>query len=160
MSAEAAEQILAASDGYMLGEGMATDINQFPTTFVALNIILDQADSVAILERIGRTGTPAGQLWALSGLKLRDASSANALQVKLRRSQDSVWTGLGCIVMKEKVAEESDRVGNDKAQTWLRAGRNPTYAYLNGLANKRLNATSAAVTGVADATPAPAAPAR
>jgi len=160
MSPAVAEQILGAQEGYLLGEGLLSGPNQFPTAFVALNVILDQPDAVAVFERVSESGTPAAQLWALSGLRLRGAPSAKALQLKLEQSKESVWAGMGCVLSKSSVATFAREVGGSRPQTWLRAGRNPTYAYLDGLANKRLNAAAASVMGVASATPLPAAAAR
>jgi len=71
----------------------------------ALRDVLKESDGPARLEKLLADASPAGQLYALLGLRLRDrAAYARALE-KLRTTDAKVQTARGCILQQESFGD-------------------------------------------------------
>jgi len=68
-----------------------------------LRAVLKEADAVQQLQSLLKTASPAGQLYALLGLRLRDRPAYEQAVPALRKRSDAVSTMHGCIIMKEKM---------------------------------------------------------
>lgn len=68
-----------------------------------LRAVLNQPDAAALLREILSRATPAGQLYALLGLRLRDRAAYEQALPVLRKRSDVVSTARGCILMKEQM---------------------------------------------------------
>jgi hypothetical protein len=68
-----------------------------------LRAVLKEADAVQQLQSLLKTASPAGQLYALLGLRLRDRPAYEQALPSLRKRSDMVSTMRGCILMKEKM---------------------------------------------------------
>ena len=69
-----------------------------------LRAVLDQPDAPALLHEILSRATPAGQLYALLGLRLRDRSAYEQALPALRKRSDVISIARGCMLMKEEMA--------------------------------------------------------
>jgi hypothetical protein len=69
-----------------------------------LRTVLDQPNAAAVLREILSRATPAGQLYALLGLRLRDRAAYEQVLPALRKRSDVISTARGCILMKEEMA--------------------------------------------------------
>lgn len=67
----------------------------------ALREVLKGPDAVARLESALPTASPAGQLYALLGLRLRDRAAYQRALEKYRANDAKVQTMRGCILQKE-----------------------------------------------------------
>ena len=68
-----------------------------------LRAILKEADAVRQLQSLLKNASPAGQLYALLGLRLRDRPAYEQALPDFRKRSDVVSTMRGCILMKEKM---------------------------------------------------------
>jgi len=68
-----------------------------------LRAILKEADAVQQLQSLLKRASPAGQLYALLGLRLRDRPAYEQAVPEFRKRSDVISTMHGCIVMKEKI---------------------------------------------------------
>jgi hypothetical protein len=68
-----------------------------------LRAVLKKADAVEQLQSLLKDASPAGQLYALLGLRLRDRPAYEKAVPEFRKRSDAVSTMHGCIVMKEKM---------------------------------------------------------
>lgn len=66
----------------------------------ALREILKESDVVARLEKMLSDASPAGQLYALLGLRLRDRAAYERAVQKLRTNDAKVQTARGCILQQ------------------------------------------------------------
>jgi hypothetical protein len=68
-----------------------------------LRALLKEADAVQQLQSLLKNASPAGQLYALLGLRLRDRPAYDQAMPAFRKRSDEVSTLHGCIMMKEKM---------------------------------------------------------
>jgi hypothetical protein len=68
-----------------------------------LRALLEKSDAVQQLQSLLKQASPAGQLYALLGLRLRDRPSYEQALPLFRKRPDVVSTMRGCILMKEKM---------------------------------------------------------
>jgi len=68
-----------------------------------LRAVLKQAEAVQQLQSLLKKASPAGQLYALLGLRLRDRPAYEQAVPEFRKRSDVISTMHGCIVMKEKM---------------------------------------------------------
>jgi len=68
-----------------------------------LRAVLKEADAVQQLQSLLKNASPAGQLYALLGLRLRDRPAYDQAVPTFRKRSDEVSTLHGCIMMKEKM---------------------------------------------------------
>jgi hypothetical protein len=68
-----------------------------------LRTVLKEADAVRQLQSLLKNASPAGQLYALLGLRLRDRPAFEQAVPAFRKRSDVISTMHGCIVMKEKM---------------------------------------------------------
>ena len=68
-----------------------------------LRAVLKEADAVQQLQSLLKNASPAGQLYALLGLRLRDRPAYEQAVPAFRKRSDVVSTMHGCIMMKEKM---------------------------------------------------------
>ena len=71
----------------------------------ALREVLKEPDAVARLERALPNASPAGQLYALLGLRLRDRAAYQRALEKYRANDASVQTMRGCLLQQESFRE-------------------------------------------------------
>jgi hypothetical protein len=67
----------------------------------ALREVLKQPDAVARLEALLPNATPAGKLYALLGLRIRDRAAYQRALEKYRSIDATVGTARGCILSRE-----------------------------------------------------------
>lgn len=67
----------------------------------ALREVLKEPDAIAWLENALPNSSPAGQLYALLGLRLRDRSAFQRALEKYRTNDAKVQTMRGCILQQE-----------------------------------------------------------
>lgn len=67
----------------------------------ALRETLKSSDAVARLEKIAATASPAGQLYALLGLRARDRAAYQRVLEKIHKTDATVETARGCILQRE-----------------------------------------------------------
>lgn len=68
-----------------------------------LRAVLREADAAQQLQSLLKKASPAGQLYALLGLRLRDRPAYEHALPDFRKRSDVVSTLHGCIMMKEKM---------------------------------------------------------
>jgi hypothetical protein len=68
-----------------------------------LKAVLKEADAVQQLQSLLKNASPAGQLYALLGLRLRDRPAYEQALPDFRKRSDVISTMHGCILMKEKM---------------------------------------------------------
>jgi hypothetical protein len=68
-----------------------------------LRTVLKEADAVRQLQSLLKNASPAGQLYAVLGLRLRDRPAFEQAVPAFRKRSDVISTMHGCIVMKEKM---------------------------------------------------------
>jgi hypothetical protein len=92
---------LASEKAFALGGvGVAGSMSSGETD---LRAILKEADAVQQLQSLLKKASPAGQLYALLGLRLRDRPSYDQAVPEFRKRSDEISTMHGCILMKEKM---------------------------------------------------------
>ena len=85
----------------MGGVGVAGTMSQGER---ALREVLKKSDAVARLESMLPEASPAGQLYALLGLRARDRNAYKQALMKYGESEASVQTMRGCILRSESFA--------------------------------------------------------
>jgi hypothetical protein len=88
-----------------------------------LRAVLKEADSVQQLQSLLKNASPAGQLYALLGLRLRDRPAYEQAVPAFRKRSDAVSTVHGCIMMKEKMDSIVQQIEHGNYDTAL--NRNP-----------------------------------
>jgi hypothetical protein len=68
-----------------------------------LRALLKEADAVQQLQSLLKNASPAGQLYALLGLRLHDRPAYDQAVPAFRKRSEEVSTLHGCIMMKEKM---------------------------------------------------------
>jgi hypothetical protein len=68
-----------------------------------LRALLKEADAVKQFQSLLKSASPAGQLYALLGLRLRDRPAYEQAVPEFRKRSEVVSTLHGCIMMKEKM---------------------------------------------------------
>jgi hypothetical protein len=68
-----------------------------------LRAVLKEADAIQQLQSLLKKASPAGQLYALLGLRLRDRPAYDQAVPAFRKRSDEVSTMHGCMLMKEKM---------------------------------------------------------
>jgi hypothetical protein len=68
-----------------------------------LRAVLKEADAVPQLQSLLKNASPAGQLYALLGLRLRNRPAYDQAVPEFRKRSDVISTLHGCIMMKEKM---------------------------------------------------------
>src|SRR5438067_12273281 len=71
----------------------------------ALREVLKESDVPARLEKLVSDASPAGQLYALLGLRLRDRAAYERALAKLRPTDAKVQTAGGCIMQRESFGD-------------------------------------------------------
>jgi hypothetical protein len=71
----------------------------------ALREVLKESDVAARLEKMLSDASPAGQLYALLGLRLRDRAAYERAVGKLRTTDAKVQTARGCILQQESFGD-------------------------------------------------------
>lgn len=92
---------LARENAFALGGvGVAGSMSSGETD---LRVVLKEADAVQQLKSLLLNASPAGQLYALLGLRLRDRPAYEQAVVAFRKRSDEISTMHGCMLMKEKM---------------------------------------------------------
>ena len=68
-----------------------------------LRVVFKEADAVQQLRSLLKNASPAGQLYVLPGLRLRDRPVYERAVAVFRKRSDVVSTMHGCIMVKEKL---------------------------------------------------------
>lgn len=84
-----------------------------------LRAVLNEADAVQQLQSLLKKASPAGQLYALLGLRLRDRPAYEQVLPAFRKRSDVVSTMHGCIVMKEKMDSIVHQIEHGDYDTFL-----------------------------------------
>jgi hypothetical protein len=71
----------------------------------ALREVVKESDVAARLEKLLSDASPAGQLYALLGLRLRDRAAYERALQKLRTPDAKVQTARGCILQQESFGD-------------------------------------------------------
>jgi hypothetical protein len=85
-----------------------------------LRALLKEADAVQQLQSLLKNASPAGQLYALLGLRLRDRPAYDQVVPEFRKRSNEVSTLHGCIMMKEKmesIVQQIEHGDYDKSLT-------------------------------------------
>ncbi|MEY2528231.1 MAG: hypothetical protein QOJ05_321 [Verrucomicrobiota bacterium] len=91
-----AEENLAKASMFALGGiGVAGTMSQGER---ALRELLEKPDAVAQLERLLTSATPAGRLYALLGLRVKDRAAYQRALEKYRANDSKVETARGCML--------------------------------------------------------------
>ena len=93
-----------------------------------LREVLKESDVPARLEKLLSDASPAGQLYALLGLRLRDRTAYERALAKLRTTNAKVQTARGCILQKESFGDlvkeiERGQYDNFFAREWPKNAR-------------------------------------
>ncbi|PYI93850.1 MAG: hypothetical protein DME97_02945 [Verrucomicrobia bacterium] len=94
----------------------------------ALREVLKESDVPARLEKLVSDASPAGQLYALLGLRLRDRAAYERALAKLRTTDAKVQTARGCILQQESFGDlvkeiERGQYDNFLAREWPKNAR-------------------------------------
>lgn len=85
----------------------------------ALREILANRDAVARMERLLTNATPAGRLYALLGLRLKDRALYNRLIQELRPVDAKVETARGCMISQESFGDLLKEIERGQYDTFL-----------------------------------------
>ena len=85
----------------------------------ALREILKQPDAVARLEGLLPTASPAGKLYALLGLRVRDHAAYERALGKCREIEAKVETARGCILSRESFRDLVKEIERGHYDTFL-----------------------------------------
>ena len=94
----------------------------------ALREVLKQSDAPAQFEKLLSDASPAGRLYALLGLRVRDRAAYERARQKLRTTDAKVQTARGCILQQESfrdLVKEIERgiYDNFLAREWPKEAR-------------------------------------
>ena len=97
------ETVLQKTDMFALGGiGVAGTMSQGER---ALRELLRGSDALIRLDRLLSTASPAGQLYALLGLRLKDRAAYDRAVVKMRTTDAKVQTARGCMIDTEAFSD-------------------------------------------------------
>ena len=85
----------------------------------ALREILNKPDGVARLEALIANASPAGKLYALLGLRVRDHAAYERALEKLRTTEAKVETARGCILSQESFRDLAKEIERGQYDTFL-----------------------------------------
>jgi len=85
----------------------------------ALREILKQPDAVARLEVLLPTASPAGKLYALLGLRVRDRAAYEPALEKFRAIDAKVETARGCMLSQESFGDLVKEIERGRYDTFL-----------------------------------------
>jgi hypothetical protein len=85
----------------------------------ALRETLKSSDAVARLEKIATTASPAGQLYALLGLRARDRAAYQRVLENTRKTNATVETARGCILQRESFRDLVKEIESGQFDTYL-----------------------------------------
>jgi hypothetical protein len=116
-----AEAVLGKTSLFALGGiGVAGTMSEGER---ALRELLKESDLLARLEKLVTNASPAGQLYALLGLRLRDRAAYQRALEKLRTTDAKVQTARGCVLQQESFRDllkeiERGQYDNFLAREW------------------------------------------
>jgi hypothetical protein len=84
-----------------------------------LRAILKEANAVQQLQSLLKNASPAGQLYALLGLRLRDRAAYEQAVPAFRKRSDVLSTMHGCILMHEKMDSIVHQIEHGDYDTFL-----------------------------------------
>jgi hypothetical protein len=85
----------------------------------ALREILDKPDAVTRLEALIPNASPAGKLYALLGLRVRDHAAYERALEKLRMTEAKVATTRGCMLSQESFRDLVKEIERGQYDTFL-----------------------------------------
>jgi hypothetical protein len=85
----------------------------------ALREILANRDAIARMERLLTTATPAGRLYALLGLRLKDRALYNRGVEQLRPTDAKVETARGCMLSQDAFGDLVKEIERGQYDTFL-----------------------------------------
>ena len=85
----------------------------------ALREVLKQPDAVARLEALLPNASPAGKLYALLGLRIRDHAAYERALEKYRTTDATVGTARGCILSREPFHDLVKEIERGQYDTFL-----------------------------------------
>jgi len=85
----------------------------------ALREVLDQRDAMVRLEALVSSASPAGKLYALLGLRLRDRAAYERALEKCRAIDATVGTARGCILSRESFRDLVKEIERGQYDTFL-----------------------------------------
>jgi hypothetical protein len=85
----------------------------------ALREILANRDAAARMERLLTNATPAGRLYALLGLRLKDRALYNRVIQELRATDAKVETARGCMISQEPFGDLVKEIERGQYDTFL-----------------------------------------
>jgi hypothetical protein len=85
----------------------------------ALREVLRQPDAVARLEALLPNASPAGKLYGLLGLRIRDRVAYERALEKCRSTDAMVETARGCILSRESFRDLSKEIERGQYDTFL-----------------------------------------
>jgi hypothetical protein len=123
--AESATRVESAESFALGGIGIAGTMSAGER---ALRAVLEKADAVAQLEALLPSATPAGKLYALLGLRIRDRAAYNRALEKCRTTDATVETARGCMLSRESFRDlvkeiERGQYDNFLERKWPNEGR-------------------------------------
>jgi hypothetical protein len=94
----------------------------------ALREVLKESDGPSRLEKLVSDASPAGQLYSLLGLRIRDRAAYDRALQKLRTTGAKVQTARGCILQQEPFGDlvkeiERGQYDNFLAREWPKNAR-------------------------------------
>jgi len=97
-----------------------------PNEVMAWRVIFFRADADSSFQKLLDTATPAGQLYALAGLRFRNDAAFARAAAKFEGRQDRIQTVRGCIVGTSTVAELVSEIRKgDWVRDYLRGSEFP-----------------------------------
>ena len=113
----AADSTLRKADSFALGGvGVAGTMSQGEG---ALREILKQSDAVSHLENLLPEASPAGQLYAFVGLRVRDRAAYQRAVAKYGQRNAEVETMRGCMLQREPFATLVKQIDHGDYDTFL-----------------------------------------
>ena len=85
----------------------------------ALREVLKKQDAVARLEALLPNASPAGKLYALLGLKIRDRAAYERALEKCRSTDSTVETARGCMLSRESFRDLVKEIERGQYDTFL-----------------------------------------
>ena len=85
----------------------------------ALRELLEKPDAVARLERLVTSASPAGQLYALLGLRVKDRASYDRAIEKLKSIEAKVATARGCMLSQDPFVDLVKEIEHGQYDTFL-----------------------------------------
>jgi hypothetical protein len=85
----------------------------------ALRELFEKADAPARMDRLLTNATPAGQLYALVGLRLKDHAAYQRALEKCRNTDAKVETARGCILSQESFRDLVQEIERGQYDTFL-----------------------------------------